>query len=63
VSVEKSTPLRLSLAEEAQLRRLVNEAYDLRDGPYLRDACESLIAWHYRTLPDRLERAAKEAGR
>ena len=55
------TPLPFSELEAAQLRRLVYEAFDLRDGPYLLDACEAIVDWHVRTLPDRLERQAREA--
>ena len=55
----KPQPLPFSDVESAQLRRLVYEAYDLRDGPYLRDAVEAVVAWHERTIPDRLERQAR----
>ena len=54
-------PLRFSAIEEAQLRRLVGQAFDLRDGPYLRDALEAITEWNERTLPDRLERQAERA--
>jgi hypothetical protein len=49
----------LDAVEEAQLRRLVYQAFELRDGPYFRDACEAIVAWNERTLPDRLERRAR----
>jgi hypothetical protein len=48
-----------SAAEEAALRRLVNEAFELRDGPYLRDAIDAIVVWYERGLPDRLERRAE----
>jgi hypothetical protein len=50
--------LRFSLAEEAQLRRRIIEAFDLRETPYVRDACDAIVEWYWRTLPDRLERRA-----
>jgi hypothetical protein len=50
-----------SALEEAPLRRLVYQAFDLRDGPYLVDACAAIVDWHELTLPDRLERRAREA--
>jgi hypothetical protein len=59
--VKKQQPLPFSDVEAAQLRRLVNQAFDLRETPYLRDACAAIVAWHERTLPDRLERRAKAA--
>jgi hypothetical protein len=52
---------RLTALEEAELRRLVNEAVDLRDTPYYRDAVASIVDWHWRTLPDRLDRKARKA--
>jgi len=50
--------LPLTAAEDAQLCRLVYQGFDLRETPYLRDACEAIVDWHERTLPDRLERRA-----
>lgn len=47
-----------SQVEEARLRRLVYQAFDLRETPYLRDACEAIVDWQERTFPDRLERRA-----
>jgi hypothetical protein len=44
--------------EEAQLRRLVNQAFDLRETGYLTDACEAIVDWQERTLPNRFERCA-----
>jgi hypothetical protein len=36
---------------EEQLRALVCQAFDLRDGPYLHDAVEAIVeAWHRRPL-------------
>jgi hypothetical protein len=52
-----------SEVEAAQLRRLTDQAFDLRGTPYLRDACAAIVQWHERTLPDRLERRAKEVGK
>jgi hypothetical protein len=60
---ERARPLLFSELEEAQLRRLVDQAFDLRDGPYLRDACEAIVDWHWKTLPDRLERRAERGAR
>jgi hypothetical protein len=51
----------LTPLEEAQLRRLVNQAWELKDSPYYRDAINAICDWHYDTLPDRLERANKTA--
>jgi len=45
--------------EDAALMRLVFEAFDLRDGPYCRDAVEAVADWSERTRPDRLERHAR----
>jgi hypothetical protein len=45
-------------AEEAQLRRLTDQAFDLNRTGYLRDACAAIVNWNERTLPDRLERRA-----
>jgi hypothetical protein len=59
VSRRKPQPLPFSDVEAAQLRRLVYEAFDLRESAYLRDACEGIMAFHERTLPDRLERQAR----
>lgn len=61
VSRRKPPPLAFSDAEAAQLRRLVDQAFDLRETPYLREACEAVVDFHERTLPDRLERQAKAA--
>lgn len=47
--------------EEAQLRRLVNEAFDVRESGYLRDAVDAITLWQERTWPDRLERNARKA--
>lgn len=48
----------LSDAERAQLMRLVYEAFDLRDSPYLHDACVAIVGFWESTRPDRLERRA-----
>jgi hypothetical protein len=45
--------------EEAQLRRLVNDAYDVRESGYVRDAVDAIVEWRERTWPDRLERHAR----
>ena len=44
--------------ESARLRRLVNQAWDLRGTPYVVDAAAAIVAYHEETLPDRLEREA-----
>jgi hypothetical protein len=46
--------------EQAQLRRLVYEAFDVRETPYLCDAVEGIIDWQERTSPDRFERHARK---
>jgi hypothetical protein len=43
--------------ETAVLRALVLQAWELRDGPYLRDAVEALVAWHERRPLAALEEA------
>ena len=55
----KPLPVPFSPLEEAQLRRLTNQAFDLRGSPYMVDACEAIVDFHERTLPDRLERALR----
>jgi hypothetical protein len=57
----RARPLPFSELEDAQLRRLVYQAFDLRETPYFRDACEAILDWNDRTLPDRLERRARRA--
>ena len=52
-------PVSFNDVEAAQLRRLVNQAWDLREGPYARDAYQAILDFHERTLPDRLERQAR----
>lgn len=49
--------------ERAQCRRLVDQAWALRErgSPYLRDAIQALIAWWFTTEPDRHERRAEAA--
>jgi hypothetical protein len=38
---------------EAQLRVLVGQAFELRDTPYLRDACDAIVdAWDRRHVTD-----------
>jgi hypothetical protein len=59
VSGRKSQPLPFSDLEAAQLRRLVGEAFDLRQSAYFTDAVRAIVNWHERTLPDRLERQAR----
>jgi hypothetical protein len=51
----------LTAAEEAHIRRLVYDAFDLRDGPYLSDAVDAILDWRERTYLDRLERGAERA--
>jgi hypothetical protein len=53
--------LPFSELEEAQLRRLVYQAFDLRDRPYLLDAVAAIVDWNERTLPDRLLREVPRA--
>jgi hypothetical protein len=49
-----------SALEEAQLRRLVDQAFDLRTSAYLRDSVEAIVDWRERSFPDRLERHARK---
>ena len=51
--------LPFSDAESAELRRLVYQAFDLRETAYLRDAVAAICDFSDRTLPDRLERQAR----
>jgi hypothetical protein len=48
----------LSPLEDARLMRLVYQAFDLRDGPYLVDACEAIEDFWEDTRPDRRARRA-----
>ena len=50
-----------SKVEQAQLRRLVNQAFDLRGTPYAVDAIAAIGEWRESTLPDRIERHVREA--
>jgi hypothetical protein len=34
--------------EQAELYALVVQAWELRDGPYLRDAVAAIVTWHER---------------
>jgi hypothetical protein len=58
-AVRRTVTLTFTAVEEAQLGRLVYQAFDLRGTPYLIDAWEAVIDWAERTLPDRLERHAR----
>ena len=55
----------MSLLEQAELRALTDAAFDLRDGDPAgyRKAVEAIIDWHYRTLPERVERYEQQNGR
>jgi hypothetical protein len=61
VDRQQPSVLSFSPVEEAQLRRLVDQAFDLghEGSPYYIDAVEAIVAWHWQTLPDRLERKAR----
>lgn len=61
MSREKPQPLLFSSEESAHLRRLVYQAWELKENrsPYFEDACREIAAWYEGTLPDRLEREAK----
>jgi hypothetical protein len=59
LSGRKPQPLPFSPLEQAQLRRLVDQAFELRTSAYLHDAVAAIVAWNERTLPDRLERRAR----
>jgi hypothetical protein len=45
--------------EQAQLRRLVYQAFDLRETPYFTDAVYAIVEWNERLLPDLIERAER----
>ena len=53
----------MTLEEQIELRALVIQAMDLRDGPYLRDACEAIVTWHERRALTRLERKQERDAR
>jgi hypothetical protein len=50
-----AAPGREAAAEERELRALVDQAWELRGTPYLRDACEAIVDWHERRHLRRLE--------
>lgn len=41
---------------EERLRALVYQAFELREGPYLREACEAVVDWWERFPLSRFER-------
>src|SRR2546423_14854211 len=45
-----------SPVEEAELRALVYQAYELRDSPYMHDACQAIVDWYERLPLTRYER-------
>jgi hypothetical protein len=51
----------VTVAEESELRALTDQAWELRQTPYLRDACEAIIEWHGRRHLRRLEREQERA--
>ena len=54
--------LPFSAREEAELRRLVWHAFDLRGEPGYREALEAIERWYVETLPDALARLEGGAG-
>lgn len=54
----RTRTLRFSIREEAELRRLVWRAFDLRGEPTYGDALTKIERWYVETLPDRLEESA-----
>jgi hypothetical protein len=48
--------------EKSELYALVVQAWELRDGPYLRDAAAAIVAWHERRPLARLEREPERTG-
>jgi hypothetical protein len=46
--------------EQAELYALVVQAWELRDGPYLRDAVAAIVTWHERRPLTALERRDQE---
>lgn len=57
-SIWSATLASWSDEENAQLMRLVHQAFELRETPYLRDAVEAIVRWREDTLPDRIERGS-----
>ena len=57
VTAAQRRPWLLTPAEEAALKRRVNQAFDLRETQWLREAVEAIVDWRELTEPDRLERA------
>jgi hypothetical protein len=47
-------------AEDRELRALVDQAFDLRGTPYLRDAVEAIVEWHQRRYLRRYEHELQE---
>jgi hypothetical protein len=46
--------------EKVELHALVIQAWELRDSPYLVDACRTICEWHERRPLTALERQAVE---
>jgi hypothetical protein len=51
----------LNRDEELELQGLAGQAFELKDSPYLRDACEAILDWHDRRHVRRLEREQERA--
>jgi hypothetical protein len=51
------------LDERNDLRALVIQAMDLRDGPYIQDAVEAIVDWHARRALTLLERRQEQDAR
>lgn len=48
---------------ELELRALVDQAWELRDGPYLDDAVAAIVDWHERRHLRELERRQEHDAR
>jgi hypothetical protein len=50
-------------ADVHELRALTDQAWELRDSPYLLDACQAIVDWHERRFLRRYERRQERAAR
>jgi hypothetical protein len=54
---------RVTAREEQELRALVYQAFELRETPYLADACTAIVDWFGRLPLTRSEREQEHATR
>ena len=57
----RQVSLPYSAREEAELRRLVWRAFDLRGKPGYREAIDAIECWYVETVPDALARLERSA--